>query len=83
MRGGYCGTRPFGVPGLLLRAVPLVFWAPSGPDAREITTREPDGSEVSISKLGQAPPPPTGAFRSLRRPPQQTAVAHRWGRQLS
>ena len=28
--------------------------------AREIATREPDGSECSISKPGQAPPPPTG-----------------------
>ena len=29
--------------------------------AREIATREPDGSEWSISKPGQAPPPPTVA----------------------
>ena len=28
--------------------------------AREIATHEPDGSEWSISKPGQAPPPPTG-----------------------
>ena len=28
--------------------------------AREIATREPGGSEWSISKPGQAPPPPTG-----------------------
>ena len=38
----------------------LVFRATSGPAAREIATREPDGSEWSISKPGQAPPPPTG-----------------------
>ena len=36
--------------------------------AREIATREPDGSEWSISKPGQAPPPPTGtAARPYKR----------------
>ena len=52
---------------------PLVFRAPEVPavgpaavcaggrrPAREIATREPEGSEWSISKPGQAPPPPTG-----------------------
>ncbi|PKY65207.1 hypothetical protein CYJ22_01605 [Schaalia odontolytica] len=34
--------------------------------AREIATREPDGSEWSISKPGQALPPPTG---TAARPP--------------
>ena len=32
--------------------------------AREIATREPGGSEWSISKPGQAPPPPTGALHT-------------------
>ena len=45
-------------------AAPLVFRAPSGPAAREIATREPKGSEVSISK-------PARALRTLRRPPHQ------------
>ena len=42
----------------------LVFRAPSGPAAREIATREPDGSEWSISK-------PALALRTLRRPPRR------------
>ena len=45
----------------LLLVAPLVFRAPSGPAAREIATREPDGSEWSISK-------PALALRTLRRP---------------
>ena len=48
----------------LLLVAPLVFRAPSGPAAREIATREPDGSEWSISK-------PALALRTLRRPPRR------------
>ena len=52
--------------------VPLVFRAPSGPAAREIATREPDGSEWSISK-------PARALRTLRRPPhRRRLVADVW-----
>ena len=36
--------------------------------AREIATREPVGSECSISKPGQAPPPPTGTAATLPGP---------------
>ena len=49
---------------MVLLVAPLVFRAPSGPAAREIATREPDGSEWSISK-------PARALRALRRPPHQ------------
>ena len=56
----------FCMPGVVLRwrvaVAPLVFRAPSGPAAREIATREPKGSEWSISK-------PARALRTLRRPP--------------
>ena len=45
----------------------LVFRAPSGPVAREIATREPDGSEWSISK-------PALALRTLRRPPRRRCL---------
>ena len=45
----------------MLHVALLVFRAPSGPAAREIATREPDGSEWSISK-------PARALRTLRRP---------------
>ena len=55
---------PSEVPGFLLLVVPQVFRAPSGPAAREIATREPYGSEWSISK-------PARALRALRRPPHQ------------
>ena len=48
---------------VLLLVVPLVFWAPSGPAAREIATRELR-SEWSISK-------PARALRALRRPPHR------------
>ena len=48
---------------VLLLVVPLVFWAPSGPAAREIATRELR-SEWSISK-------PARALRTLRRPPHR------------
>ena len=70
--GGYCGTRPFGVPGLLLRAAPLVFRAPSGPAAgpgclvcpwaaaRPLAVRAASCARCVVSKPGQAPPPPTG-----------------------
>ena len=51
---------------LVLLVAPRVFRAPEGPAAREIATREPGGSECSISK-------PARALRSLRRPP------HQWG----
>ena len=51
---------------------PLVFRAPSGPAAREIATREPEGSEWSISK-------PARALRTLRRPPhRRRLVADVW-----
>ena len=57
---------PFGICGFcfpwLLLVAPLVFRAPSGPAPREIATREPKGSEWSISK-------PARALRSLRHPP--------------
>ena len=46
---------------VMLLVALLVFRAPSGPAAREIATREPDGSEWSISK-------PALALRTLRRP---------------
>ena len=49
---------------MVLLVAPLVFRAPSGPAAREIATREPDGSEWSLSK-------PARALRTLRRPPHQ------------
>ena len=66
MRGGYFGTRPFGVPGW---SCGYCLWrcrcsrAPSGPAAREIATRELR-SEWSISK-------PARALRTLRRPPHR------------
>ena len=48
--------------GLLGVPVGRVAWCARGRrPAREIATREPDGSEWSISKPGQAPPPPTAA----------------------
>ena len=49
---------------MVLLVAPLVLRAPAGPAAREIATREPDGSEWSISK-------PARALRTLRRPPHQ------------
>ena len=49
---------------VMLLVALLVFRAPSGPAAREIATREPDGSEWSISK-------PALALRTLRRPPRR------------
>ena len=52
---------------VLLLVAPLVFRAPSGPAAREIATREPDGSEWSISK-------PARALRSLRHPPHRRCL---------
>ena len=58
--GGPPASRPRRV---LLLVVPLVFWAPSGPAAREIATRELR-SEWSISK-------PARALRALRRPPRR------------
>ena len=54
------------VPGIRLfapgaAARPPAFVASRGRQpAREIATREPVGSEWSISKPGQAPPPPPG-----------------------
>mgnify|MGYP003086509449 CR=1 FL=1 len=48
---------------VLVLVAPLVFWAPSGPAAREIATRELR-SEWSISK-------PARALRTLRRPPHR------------
>ena len=56
---------------VLLLVVPLVFWAPSGPAAHEIATRELR-SEWSISK-------PARALRTLRRPPhRRRCVADVW-----
>lgn len=52
---------------VLLLVAPLVFRAPSGPAAREIATREPKGSEWSISK-------PARAFRTLRHPPHRRCL---------
>ena len=58
--------------GVVALVVPLVFRAPSGPAAREIATREPEGSEWSISK-------PARALRTLRRPPhRRRLVADVW-----
>ncbi|PKY64059.1 hypothetical protein CYJ22_07665 [Schaalia odontolytica] len=51
--------------GLLVEGLALLgraAWCARGRrPAREIATREPKGSEWSISKPGQALPPPTGA----------------------
>ena len=64
--------RGVAVPGAVLLVAPLVFRAPSGPAAREIATREPEGSEWSISK-------PARALRTLRRPPhRRRLVADVW-----
>ena len=52
---------------MLLRVVPQVFRAPSGPAAREIATRELR-SEWSISRPALALPPPTGTAARLCRP---------------
>ena len=65
------GCRAFALRGCWVLVAPLVLWAPSGPAAREIATRELR-SEWSISK-------PARALRTLRRPPQQwRMVADRW-----
>ena len=54
---------PFAMP---CRGSCVALWGPAAVcaggrrPAREIATREPDGSEWSISKPGQAPPPPMG-----------------------
>ena len=58
--GGPPASRPRSV---LLLGAPPVFWAPSGPAAREIATRELR-SEWSISR-------PALALRTLRRPSHQ------------
>ena len=61
---------PLAMPGLCLATVfallvvPPVIRTPLGPAAREIVTREPQGSEWSISK-------PARALRTLRRPPHR------------
>ena len=47
---------PIEVPGFLLLVAPLVFWAPSGPAAREIATREPSAR----SGRSRSPPVPSG-----------------------
>ena len=60
----------------LLLAASLVFWAPSGPAAREIATREPDGSEWSISRPALALPPPTG---TAARPSGPSGALHTGG----
>ena len=60
---GLLGAPVGGAVGLLGVPVGRVAWCARGRrPAREIATREPDGSEWSISKLGQAP------SRSLARP---------------
>ena len=49
-----------GAAGLLDAPVGWAAWCARGRrPAREIATREPDGSELSISKPGQAPPAAT------------------------
>ena len=79
---GLLGAPVGGAVGLLGVPVGRVAWCARGRrPAREIATREPDGSEWSISKPGQAPPqpglsvplPPTAAAARPRRrlrPPQ-------------
>ena len=56
--------------------VPLVFRAPSGPAAREIATREPEGSEWSISRPALALPPPTS---TAARPSGPSGALHTGG----
>ena len=59
---GLLGAPVGGAVGLLGVPVGRVAWCARGRrPAREIATREPDGSEWSISMPGQAPPPPTAA----------------------
>ena len=62
----------------MLLVAPLVFRAPEAPaavctggrrPAREIATREPDGSERSISRPALALPPPTGTATMPRHRP--------------
>ena len=51
---------PIEVPGFLLLVAPLVFWAPSGPAAREIATREPS-ARSGRSRSPPVPSVPSGA----------------------
>ena len=76
---GLLGAPVGGAVGLLGVPVGRVAWCARGRrPAREIATREPDGSEWSISKPGQAPPqpglsvplPPTAAAARPRRRPR-------------
>ena len=74
---------------MLLLVAPLVFWAPCGVlagraalcargrrPAREIATREPDGSEWSISRPALALPLPTG---TAARPSGPSGALHTSG----
>ena len=70
----WAAARPRHWAGVLV--APRVFRAPSGPAAREIATREPDGSEVSISKPALALPPPTG---TAARPSGPSGALHTGG----
>ena len=56
--GGPPASRPCCV---LLLVAPLVFWAPSGPAAREIATREP----AARSGRSRSPPVPSGPSGAL------------------
>ena len=68
---GLLGAPVGGAVGLLGVPVGRVAWCARGRrPAREIATREPDGSEWSISKLGQAPPQPGPSV-----PPPPTSAA--------
>ena len=84
--GGPPASRPRRV---LLLVAPLVFWAPCGVllgraalcargrrPAREIATREPDGSEWSISRPALALPLPTG---TAARPSGPSGALHTGG----
>ena len=64
------------VPVVVLLVAPLVFRAPEGPAAREIATREPDGSEWSISRPALALPPPTS---TAARPSGPSGALHTGG----
>ena len=75
---------------------PLVFRAPEGPavgpaavcaggrrPAREIATREPDGSEWSISRPALALPPPTGTTARPSGPSGALHTSGAWSASIS